>query len=129
MNTPLLYDNIIVKNNFITKVYGLLSIQIMTTIIIIIFGHYYSNIIINNLLFLYTAISISVILLLLSFCIGNIYPYNYFILSLFTLSESYIITYLSVLSNNYNIIISWIFTGIIFIILSIRFIKKTALLL
>ena len=107
MNIPLLDDPIRSQNNLIAKVYGLLSCQIIITIITIIIGkHYYQKWILNNPIALYLAGCISLIALLFSFCLGDIYPINYFILIVFTLSESYLVTYLAILSNNNNIILA-----------------------
>ena len=111
-----------IQNKFIANVYTILSIQLVVT-----FGMnlscYYSETATKFMLqqrgLLIISILITFLSLFLSFCYGKSYPVNYIILAVFTLAESYGITYICLFYQATGVLLAWGLTLSIFIGLSI----------
>ena len=94
-----------IRQNFIRKVYGILSIQLLTTILFLLIkikSIFLKKIILNHILISYLMILITIILPFIITCCNDIMnkvPQNYIILFLFTFAESYLISFICALSN------------------------------
>ena len=110
------------QSNFILKVYSLLSIQLIITWVMSF--TFYMNTTISQFVLHNTSLIIintigSFIFLFLSFCYGNIYPYNYIILFGFTLCESYTISIVCLFYQPMSILFAWGVTASIFVFLTL----------
>lgn len=104
-------NNINIRLGFIKKVYGILSFQILFTFLFILISF-------NSKAFSHTIITntpLFIISLILTFlcpicitCFKDYFkvPYNYILLGLFTVSESYLVSYICLLTNPNIVIMS-----------------------
>jgi FtsH-binding integral membrane protein len=94
-----------IRQGFIRKVYGILSIQLLiTTIFSLITMNYISlqKFMLNHIGISYLMIVITIILPFIIICCNDIMnkiPQNYIILFLFTFAESYLVSFICALSN------------------------------
>ena len=94
-----------IRQNFIRKVYGILSIQLLTTTLfslITMKSIFLQKIMLNHIGISYLMILITIILPFIITCCNDIMnkvPQNYIILFLFTFAESYLISFICALSN------------------------------
>ena len=110
-----------IKIGFIKKIYILLSIQLSITWTMSL-GFYMNKAVHNFVLHSPGMIVVTTLgtflTLFLSWCYGKSYPINYIILLLFTLCESYSVSYICLYYQPTSILLAWGLTASIFIILS-----------
>ena len=85
-----------IKTDFIRKVYTLLSIQLVATWLMSYTFYTYpsiTNFVLQQTGVLITTILCTFLFLFLSWCYGKRHPWNYIILSGFTLCEAYSVSY------------------------------------
>ena len=110
-----------IKIEFIKKIYILLSIQLCITWTMSL-GFYMNKAAHDFVLHSPGMIVVTTLgtflTLFLSWCYGKSYPINYIILLLFTLCESYSVSYICLYYQPTSILLAWGLTASIFIILS-----------
>ena len=85
-----------IKSDFISKVYTLLSIQLVATWLMSYTFYIYPSItefVLRQTGLLITTILFTFLFLFLSWCYGKTHPWNYIILAGFTLCEAYSVSY------------------------------------
>ena len=106
---------------FIQKIYCLLSLQLLITWWMS-FGVYASHSATQFVLHTPGALVVAILgtflTLFLSWCYGRSYPVNYVILFMFTICESYLVTYVCLFYQPTSILMAWGLTASIFMILS-----------
>ena len=86
-----------IREGFISKVYGIIAYQIIITSIVVYFGlvnSSFQELLLKSISLYYTCFFISLLCVLLPICIPMIYqkvPMNYIILTIFTLSYSWMV--------------------------------------
>lgn len=111
-----------IKNRFIQKIYILLSCQLAITMTMSMVFYYHSTLTqfaLSNPGMVIVSFLFTLLCLLLAFCYGRVYPYNYLILLGFTLGESYSITYICLFYKAPSIFLAWGMTLSVFLSLSI----------
>ena len=97
--------NLSIRLGFIRKVYGILSIQLLITTIlclIAMISKSYQSFLINNISLAYLMIFLTIILPIIIICCPDTMskvPMNYIILLLFTIAESYLVSFICAFSN------------------------------
>ena len=97
--------NLSIRLGFIRKVYGILSIQLLITTIlclIAMISKSYQSFLINNISLAYLMIFFTIILPIIIICCPDTMskvPMNYIILLLFTIAESYLVSFICAFSN------------------------------
>jgi FtsH-binding integral membrane protein len=121
-STPLIHLETKIKNKFILKIYCILSLQLFITFLMSL-GCYFTNsarqFVLQQQGVLISTILLSFLFLILSLCYGRNYPCNYVCLFGFTLSESYLVTYICLFYQPITILLACGLTLSIFIILSV----------
>ena len=110
-----------IKADFISKVYCLLSIQMVATWLMSYL--FYANPQITNFVLTETGLLVAsclftFVFLFLSWCYGKCHPWNYLILTGFTLCEAYSVSYVCLFYQSTSIMLAWGLTASIFIGLS-----------
>jgi FtsH-binding integral membrane protein len=114
-----------IRINFIRKVYGILSFQILITTIFVILTMTIKSIktfMINNPILFYIILLLTIILPIIIICFPNTMnkvPLNYIILLLFTLSESYLISFICSISNGKIVLMACLMTFFMVVFLSL----------
>ena len=114
-----------IRINFIRKVYGILSFQILITTIFVILTMAIKSIktfMINNPILFYIILLLTIILPIIIICFPNTMnkvPLNYIILLLFTLSESYLISFICSISNGKIVLMACLMTFFMVVFLSL----------
>ncbi len=111
-----------IKSDFITKIYTLLSIQLVATWLMSYSFYIYpsvTNFVLQQKGLLITTILGTFLFLFLSWCYGKQHPWNYVILAGFTLCESYSVSYVCLFYQPESILLAWGLTASIFIALSL----------
>jgi len=114
-----------VRNGFIKKVYGILSVQIIVTILLAIPFHRIPEVkefVVSTPTLLYVAWGMAFILLVIITCLPGIaqtFPNNYVLLAAFTIVEAFIIGVYTAMHDTLAVIIAAAVTCLITIVLSI----------
>lgn len=114
-----------IRNGFIKKVYGILSVQILVTILLAIPFHRHpvlKDFVVSNPAILWIAWALAFVFLIIITCfpaLAQSYPNNYILLAAFTIVEAFIIGVYSAMHDTMAVIIAAGITCVITIVLSI----------
>jgi protein lifeguard len=102
-----------IRNATIAKVYALLSLQLLVTFLgslLVYRVPVVSEWVIGHPWLLYTCIVGTFVLVGLTWCYGETYPHNLLILALFTLCETYSISYVCLSYDGTSVLLAWAMT-------------------
>ena len=121
-STDLMDTQTLIQNRFIAKVYILLLIQLFTTAlfsVVAVNNHVLQTWMISHPSFIYLAFLVNIVSLLLSFCYGQRHPFNLIILGIFTISESYLVSFICLHYTTKNLILAASTTSLVFLGLTV----------
>jgi FtsH-binding integral membrane protein len=138
-NNPLIEDFPSDKNNiertlrlgFIRKVYGILSVQLLLTSLFVLstFKDEVRLFFFDNIPIFYTSMGLSIVILIMLLCIPNMtkmVPFNYILLFLFTVCESFMVATIASFYDTQTVITAALMTTAVVVSLTIyAFTTKT----
>ena len=128
-NHSSLFKHSNVRRNFIRKVYGILSTQLLLTFLMVFistFSQNFHNFLQSNFWLFYVSIIINIFTCVLIFCydrFANKFPNNYIFLLIFTISESIMVSFFTTFCPPRDVLIAIALTAII--VLSLTYYSVT----
>jgi FtsH-binding integral membrane protein len=123
----IVYQNI--RTGFIQKVYGILASQLLITVafcVISIYNHTFRTFQLNNLWLFFFAMMGTAVIPLIIFCYDDITrktPDNYIFLGLFTISESYLVSFICIFTSPKIVLMAMLMTFALVLALTVYAIK------